>query len=289
MVDSARRGQRRARRSARLADARAAAAAGRRPGLDAAHALARNAGARLRESRLLARLPRSSTACRCTSGPSSETAAWYLAAWIDNALADGRRDGELSRGGPARPGASRPGTFRGADCALPLRARGRSPGDRRSTSTRNCTHLPRAFGLSADARGTRDRAARPGLRAHPVVRGPACGIFSSEQHERTLAQTTRCEGRRRGLRASHHRTCWRKSSPGRNSPPSRSPAAPRPKLMFEKLAATRFAWDQVHLFWVDERCVPPTDASSNFKLAERLPDPAGAHSAAATCIASAAN
>ena len=41
-----------------------------------------------------------------------------------------------------------------------------------------------------------------------------------------------------------------------------------PKLMFEKMAATKFAWDRVHLFWVDERCVPPTDDASNFKLAE---------------------
>ena len=41
-----------------------------------------------------------------------------------------------------------------------------------------------------------------------------------------------------------------------------------PKLMFQKMAATKFAWDKVHIFWVDERCVPPTDDASNFKLAE---------------------
>lgn len=40
-----------------------------------------------------------------------------------------------------------------------------------------------------------------------------------------------------------------------------------PKLMFEKLAATKFPWDRVHLFFVDERCVPPTDDQSNYKLA----------------------
>jgi 6-phosphogluconolactonase len=38
--------------------------------------------------------------------------------------------------------------------------------------------------------------------------------------------------------------------------------------MFQKLAATRFPWDKVHLFWVDERSVPPTDVASNFKLAD---------------------
>ena len=41
-----------------------------------------------------------------------------------------------------------------------------------------------------------------------------------------------------------------------------------PRLLFQKLAATRFAWDRVHLFFVDERCVPPTDPASNYKLAE---------------------
>jgi 6-phosphogluconolactonase len=40
-----------------------------------------------------------------------------------------------------------------------------------------------------------------------------------------------------------------------------------PNIMFRKLAESKFRWDGVHLFWVDERCVPPTDAASNFKLA----------------------
>jgi len=41
-----------------------------------------------------------------------------------------------------------------------------------------------------------------------------------------------------------------------------------PKLLFRKLAVAKFRWDHVHLFWVDERCVPPTDVASNYKLAE---------------------
>jgi len=40
-----------------------------------------------------------------------------------------------------------------------------------------------------------------------------------------------------------------------------------PKILFESLAARRIAWQQVHLFWVDERAVPPTDPQSNYKLA----------------------
>jgi len=41
-----------------------------------------------------------------------------------------------------------------------------------------------------------------------------------------------------------------------------------PRQLFDKLAATRFPWDRVHVFFVDERCVPPTDPASNYKLAE---------------------
>jgi 6-phosphogluconolactonase len=40
-----------------------------------------------------------------------------------------------------------------------------------------------------------------------------------------------------------------------------------PRLMFEIFAKTRFPWDRVQLFWVDERYVPHTDPQSNFKLA----------------------
>jgi 6-phosphogluconolactonase len=48
-----------------------------------------------------------------------------------------------------------------------------------------------------------------------------------------------------------------------------------PKLLFATLARTRFQWENVHVFWVDERCVPPTDSQSNYKLAkETLLDPA---------------
>jgi 6-phosphogluconolactonase len=41
-----------------------------------------------------------------------------------------------------------------------------------------------------------------------------------------------------------------------------------PKLLFATLARTRFQWENVHIFWVDERCVPPTDSQSNYKLAK---------------------
>jgi 6-phosphogluconolactonase len=41
-----------------------------------------------------------------------------------------------------------------------------------------------------------------------------------------------------------------------------------PKLLFAELARASFDWSKVHIFWVDERCVPPTDPQSNFKLAK---------------------
>jgi 6-phosphogluconolactonase len=42
-----------------------------------------------------------------------------------------------------------------------------------------------------------------------------------------------------------------------------------PKLMFEAMAAAEFDWSRVHLFWVDERCVPPDHPDSNFGMTTR--------------------
>jgi len=41
-----------------------------------------------------------------------------------------------------------------------------------------------------------------------------------------------------------------------------------PKVMFAEMAKSGFDWSRVHLYWVDERCVPPTDSQSNYKLAK---------------------
>lgn len=49
-----------------------------------------------------------------------------------------------------------------------------------------------------------------------------------------------------------------------------------PKPMFQELARSGFEWAPVHLFWVDERAVPPADSQSNYKLAyENFISPAG--------------
>ncbi|MEO5924970.1 MAG: 6-phosphogluconolactonase [Bryobacteraceae bacterium] len=40
-----------------------------------------------------------------------------------------------------------------------------------------------------------------------------------------------------------------------------------PKIMFQYFARTEFDWSSVHIFWVDERCVPKDDPDSNYKLA----------------------
>jgi 6-phosphogluconolactonase len=41
-----------------------------------------------------------------------------------------------------------------------------------------------------------------------------------------------------------------------------------PKLLFAEMAKASFDWSRVHLFWVDERGVPPADEQSNYKLAK---------------------
>jgi 6-phosphogluconolactonase len=40
-----------------------------------------------------------------------------------------------------------------------------------------------------------------------------------------------------------------------------------PRLLFAAMAKADFNWSRVNFFWVDERCVPPLDDRSNFKLA----------------------
>ena len=47
-----------------------------------------------------------------------------------------------------------------------------------------------------------------------------------------------------------------------------------PRALFDALAAQAFDWSGVHLFFVDERCVPPDHELSNYRLARRhLIDP----------------
>jgi 6-phosphogluconolactonase len=42
-----------------------------------------------------------------------------------------------------------------------------------------------------------------------------------------------------------------------------------PTPMFEDLAKSDLDWSRIHIFWVDERCVPPSDDRSNFKAANQ--------------------
>jgi 6-phosphogluconolactonase len=41
-----------------------------------------------------------------------------------------------------------------------------------------------------------------------------------------------------------------------------------PRPVYERLAQILDDWSAVHLWWCDERCVPPDDDESNFKLAD---------------------
>ncbi|NNJ88528.1 MAG: 6-phosphogluconolactonase [Eudoraea sp.] len=44
-----------------------------------------------------------------------------------------------------------------------------------------------------------------------------------------------------------------------------------PKIVFDELSNTEkynIDWSEVHLYWGDERCVPPTDEQSNYKMTQ---------------------
>ena len=90
VVDSAQLGEPHDRDRSRRAS-RAPRASWWRPGLDAPHPLARNAGARLRESRI----PRAAAERVCSrespTDPERETSALYLRAWLQRALESCRR------------------------------------------------------------------------------------------------------------------------------------------------------------------------------------------------------
>ena len=49
-----------------------------------------------------------------------------------------------------------------------------------------------------------------------------------------------------------------------------------PRLLFDRLATADIDWARIHLFWIDERAVPPEDPRSNYRLARtHLIVPAG--------------
>ncbi len=42
-----------------------------------------------------------------------------------------------------------------------------------------------------------------------------------------------------------------------------------PQLFYEQLAKTDIEWEKINIFWSDERCVPPIDNESNFKMIQK--------------------
>lgn len=49
-----------------------------------------------------------------------------------------------------------------------------------------------------------------------------------------------------------------------------------PKLMFRAMCDMGLDWSRIHLFWVDERVVPPEDEQSNYRMTrENLIEPGG--------------
>jgi 6-phosphogluconolactonase len=43
-----------------------------------------------------------------------------------------------------------------------------------------------------------------------------------------------------------------------------------PKPIYQELGALPIDWDRVHIFFADERCVPPDDPESNFRMAREV-------------------
>jgi 6-phosphogluconolactonase len=43
-----------------------------------------------------------------------------------------------------------------------------------------------------------------------------------------------------------------------------------PKQIYQLLAAQDLPWQQIHLFWGDERCVLPTDPRSNYRMVQEV-------------------
>lgn len=41
-------------------------------------------------------------------------------------------------------------------------------------------------------------------------------------------------------------------------------------LLAEEPYCSQLPWEQLHLFWADERCVPPEDAGSNYRMAHEI-------------------
>ena len=128
-------------------------------------------------------------------------------------------------------------------------------------------HQPAAADrLSADARRTRHRAPRPGFRADPGVRRAARGILRTNERPHDSPRPMPPAPPRPARITSS--ACWTRVLAGQEFATFAVSGGSTPKLLFQKLAATRFPWDRVHLFLVDERCVPPTDPASNYKLAD---------------------
>src|SRR5579864_8095832 len=70
--------------------------------------------------------------------------------------------------------------------------------------------------------------------------------------------------------AQHILTLLENALAGQEGAPLAVSGGSTPKLLFEELVKARYRWERVHLFWVDERAVPPADPRSNYKLAEEF-------------------
>jgi 6-phosphogluconolactonase len=69
---------------------------------------------------------------------------------------------------------------------------------------------------------------------------------------------------------AHILTLLEQSLAGRGAATLAVSGGSTPKPMFEFMARTPFDWSRVHVFWADERAVPPSHEQSNYRLVEEI-------------------
>ena len=199
----------------------------------------------------------------------------------------GRGHGRL-RLGPGLLRAARRGDDRGRASCSASRARSRRSSSSRRCSARRSSCATRRCTRSSCARWSPRRAERRSARSASSS-APACAPRSSTRSRPRW--TGRASSPAGAVTASscrvvdeprRRRARRRRSSSGRRAPAAHVALAggSTPRRAYELAAALEPDWSRATLWWGDDRCVPPDDERSNYRLArealldrvERPPD-----------------
>ena len=86
----------------------------------------------------------------------------------------------------------------------------------------------------------------------------------------SVHQYTEADAGRAAQACAHHiLACLEQALAGHDIATFAVSGGSSPRAMFEALALSGFDWSRVHLFWVDERCVPPYHEQSNFRMVDQ--------------------